>query len=406
LAKESGWFEPTGAFATVHDAPKPGVDFSRFMRTDAGNALAFLELFGDDLRFVEKWGCWLAWDGARWAETSDLAIVPLARRATEETLKWAFAQPSGTEEQKQTRDAWIKHAVATQKGARLREMINLAKGEARARIEPDALDADPWLLGCSNGTLDLRTGKLREARRDDYITKQIGVAFDSEADCPQWRGFLDFATKGDRELAAFLQAFAGYALTGEISEEKMCAFVGDGANGKSTFMMTLRELWGEYAVKVNSDLLVHAQGKEGAPSPDVAALHGKRLVITSETEDGCSLSEARIKDLVSNEDIAACRKYRDPFTFRPTHKIMLGTNYQPHVKGTDSGIWRRLALVHFNATVEEEEKIADFREKFLWPELLLLSHVFRRFAAPLDLVTCRFGWTANGGQDGVLDAIE
>jgi putative DNA primase/helicase len=145
--------------------------------------------------------------------------------------------------------------------------------------------------------------------------------------------------------------------------------VGDGANGKSTFMMTLRELWGDYAVKVNSDLLVHAQGKEGAPSPDVAALHGKRLVIASETEDGCSLSEARIKDLVSNEDIAACRKYRDPFTFRPTHKIMLGTNYQPHVKGTDSGIWRPLALVQFNATIEEEEKIADFREKILRPEL-------------------------------------
>jgi hypothetical protein len=38
--------------------------------------------------------------------------------------------------------------------------------------------------------------------------------------------------------------------------------------------------------------------------------------------------------------------------------------------------------------------------------LVLLSHIFRRFAAPLDLVTCRFGWTANGGQDGALDAIE
>jgi len=38
--------------------------------------------------------------------------------------------------------------------------------------------------------------------------------------------------------------------------------------------------------------------------------------------------------------------------------------------------------------------------------LVLLSHIFRRFAAPSDLVTCRFGWAANGGENGALDAIE
>jgi putative DNA primase/helicase len=148
----------------------------------------------------------------------------------------------------------------------------------------------------------------------------------------------------------------------------MCAAFGDGANGKSTFLMTLFDLWGDYAGKARSDLLVHAQGKEGAPSPDVAALHGKRLVIASETEDGCYLSEARIKDIVSNEMITARRLHHDPFTFRPAHKIFLGTNYQPHVRGTDAGIWRRLAIVPFIATIEEERKVADFRERVLRPE--------------------------------------
>jgi putative DNA primase/helicase len=263
----------------------------------------------------------------------------------------------------------MNHAFASQKDAKLRAMVNLAKGEPRVRIEPDALDADPWLLGCPNGTFDLRTGKLREPRREDYITKQIGVAFDPEADCPQWRGFLDWATQGDPELVDFVQAFVGYTLTGVIREEKICVFVGDGANGKSTATMTLYDLLRDYAGKARSDLLVHAQGKEGAPSPDVAALHGKRLVIVSETEDGCSLSEARIKDIVSNEIVAARRLHRDPFTFRPTHKIILGTNYRPHVRGTDHGIWRRLAIVRFNATIAEEVKVADFRERVLRPEL-------------------------------------
>ena len=369
LAKENGWIDPLGPLAAVRNeaalpAPKSEIDFAGYARTDAGNALAYVDLFGENLRFVEKWGCWIVWDGARWVEASDIALLPLARRATEEMIKSAAAQPSGD-----NRDGWIKHALATQRDARLRAMINLAKGEPRIRIEPEALDADLWLLGCPNGTLDLRTGKLREARREDFITKQISVPFDPAAEWPHWTTFLNWAAQSESEVAEFIQTFIGYALTGEVCEEKMCTFVGDGDNGKSTLLMTLFDLMGDYAGKVRSDLLVHVQGKEGAPSPDVAALHGKRFVVASETEDGCSLSEARIKDIVSNEVVAARRLHRDPFTFRPTHKIILETNYPPHVRGTDAGIWRRLAMVRFNATVEEAQKVTDFRDRVLRPEL-------------------------------------
>ena len=317
LAMEHGWIDPcNNPLAAASDKapiidPKATVEFSRRLRTDVGNARTFLDLFGENLRFVEKWGCWIVWDGARWVEASDIAMLPIAAQATEEMLKWAVAQPVGNAD----RNAWINHAIATQRDARLRAMINLAKGEAVLRSEPEALDSDAWLVGCPNGTLDLRAGKLREALREDYITKQIGVPFEPAATWPRFREFLDWTTQGNRELAAFLQTFAGYALTGEISEEKMCVWFGDGDNGKSTLVMALYDLFGDYAGKVRSDLLVHAQGKEGAPSPDVAALRGKRLVIVSETEDGCSLSEARIKDIVSNEIVAARRLHRDPSSF-------------------------------------------------------------------------------------------
>ena len=160
-----------------------------------------------------------------------------------------------------------------------------------------------------------------------------------------------------------------YVLTGEVREEVLCALVGGGANGKSTFLMTLCDLMGDYAGKARSDLLVSEQGAKGAASPDVAALQGKRLVVVNETEDGCLLSEARVKDIVSNEPIAARRLYRDPFMFRPTHKTILATNHRSRVRGTDNGIWRRLALVPFNATVEEADKVPDFRERILKPEL-------------------------------------
>jgi hypothetical protein len=68
-------------------APRPGVDFSQYQRTDAGNAVAFLDLFGERLRYVD--GCWGAWNGEAWVQVVELHLLPLAPQATEEMLKWA-----------------------------------------------------------------------------------------------------------------------------------------------------------------------------------------------------------------------------------------------------------------------------------------------------------------------------
>jgi hypothetical protein len=57
---------------TLPIAPRQGVDFARYRRTDAGNALAFVDLFGEDLRFIESLKAWLVWTGARWQGCSVL----------------------------------------------------------------------------------------------------------------------------------------------------------------------------------------------------------------------------------------------------------------------------------------------------------------------------------------------
>ncbi len=344
--------------------PRAGINFARYKRTDAGNALAFLDLFGENLRYVEKWKSFLMWTGTRWREATDLEMLPLARVATEEMIKWAMGQAEGD-----MQNACYKHALATQNVKGLRAMVNLAKGEGRVRIEPDILDANSWLLGCPNGTIDLKTGELRDARREDYITKQIGVPYDPAATCPSWDKLLAWTCDDDKERAPFLQEVSGYTLTGEVSEELLFLVLGGGDNLKTTVVMTLQDLLGDYASTARSDLLVHDQGKEGAASPDVAALQGKRLITISETEDGCHLSEARVKDITSNKRISARRLHGNPFTFMPTHKTFLDTNYRPRVTGTDKGIWRRLALIEFKRTIEEKKRNIHFREQFLRPEL-------------------------------------
>ncbi len=328
------------------------VDPTKFRQTDAGNALLFIEMFGDDLRYVEAWRSWAHWNASRWDIVSDTALLPLAWQARASTLP---------EDQ---RASLRKHAIATQREQRLH-----AKGVVNIRAEPSLFDADPWLLGCENTTLNLRTKQECAPRREGFITKSTGVVVDKDAECPNWLALLDWAPIGDAETIEHLQRIAGYMLTGHVSEEKLFAFFGDGSNGKTTIAMTLFEALGNYAAKGRRDLLLQSQGEKGAASPDVAALHGKRLVVVSETDEGCAIAEAQLKEITSNEPITARKLHRDPFTFIPSHKILLMTNHRPFVKGGDDGIWRRLNIIGFDAKMADDAKNRHFRERRLRPEL-------------------------------------
>ncbi len=337
-----------------------GVDPTEFLYTDAGNALLFVTINEADIRYVEAWRSWAFWNGLRWEMQSDTAILPLARKVTEYAFDWAKTLPDDR------KTALRKHALASQKEQRLHAMINLAKGEPSIRAQPSEFDADPWLLGCENVTVDLRNMKPHSPRRKDFITKSTKIDFDPKAKCPNWLKTLDWALQGDAETISYIQRIAGYIITGLVTEEKLFAFFGGGSNGKTTIVMTLFNALGDYAEKGRADLLLRSQGDKGAASPDVAALQGSRLIIVSETDEGCTIAEAQMKVITSNEPIRARKLHQEPFTFRPTHKFLLMTNHRPFV---NDGIWRRLDIIQFNAKISLEGKNPNFREEVLDLEL-------------------------------------
>jgi putative DNA primase/helicase len=339
------------------------VDPTPFKQTDAGNALLFVAMYKEDIRYIEPWRTWAHWNGKRWELKSDTALLPLARRVTDHMFNWAAALPDDL------RTALRKHALATEREQRLHAMINVAKGDPTIRAEPKQFDGNPWLLGCEDVTLDLRAQSAVLPRREDFITKSTGIVPDRNAACPNLLATLDWAMEGDAETIEHLQRIAGYMLTGCVSEEKLFAFFGGGANGKTTIAMTLFDALGNYAAKGRRDLLLQSQGERGAASPDVAALHGNRLVVVSETDEGCAIAEAQLKEITSNEPIPARKLHRDPFTFYPSHKVLLMTNHRPFVKGSDEGIWRRLNIIGFNAKISDDQREPHFREEKLRPEL-------------------------------------
>jgi putative DNA primase/helicase len=254
----------------------------------------------------------------------------------------------------------LKWALESESARRINAMLDLARSEPGIPVRPCALDRDPWLFNCTNGTLELRTGRLREHWREDNLTRLCPTEYHPAAPCPHWLHFLDAVFERDPGVVQFVQRLLGRGLTGDVSEQILPIFWGAGANGKSTLVnAVMRTLGPDYCMKAPAELLLERRG-EHHPT-ELAQLFGMRLVVASETHQGRRLNEALIKDLTGGERIRARRMREDFWEFDPTHKIILLTNHKPVITGNDEGIWRRLRLVPFEVTFWNPDEPGDGR---------------------------------------------
>ena len=326
--------------------------------TDTTNAYRLLTEYGKDIRYNHLWKKWLVWNGKRWEMDDGYLIhdkgLQMIRGIYEELLR--------TSDYRDRIDI-EKHAMQSESARRRKALIEVASWIPELNIKTDDLDTDPWLLNVRNGTIDLRTGELQEPNHDDYITRIANVDFDPDADCPMWKKFIMEIMNYNTELIHFLQNAAGWAITGDTSEQTMFILYGTGANGKSTFLNTIMNLLGDYAIATHTEAFMKKVGDQ--ITNDIARLRGTRFVTTTETEQGRRLSEPLIKQITGNDRMTARFLYGEFFNFTPTFKIFMATNHKPTIKGTDHGIWRRIKLIPFITRIEEDRQDKHLEQKMM-----------------------------------------
>lgn len=325
--------------------------------TDRGNALRLVRQHGADFRHVHPWAKDLVWTGQRWQVDDTAQVERFAKGTVVRMYEEAAAAPDDS-----IRKALVSHALKSESAGSLAAMIRLARSESGIAVLPQDLDRDPWALTCPNGTLDLRTGRLRAHQRQDLATKMCPTPFDPKAACPLWERFLVEIFASDEELIAYLQRLFGYCLTGDVSEHLFPVCWGPGGNGKGTTLETIRATMGaDYSMAAMPDFLMARRG-EHHPT-ELADLFGKRLVICQETEKGRRLNEPLMKWLTGGDRLRARRMREDAWEFSPTHKLFFVSNYKPEIRGTDTGVWRRVRLIPFTVTFEGEKKDPKMGEK-------------------------------------------
>lgn len=241
--------------------------------------------------------------------------------------------------------------------------ITAALKEAHPMVEIDQrqLDADEFLLNTPSATYDLRIGlpSAHEHTPADFITKQTTVD-PSDEGMDIWQDALETFFCGDNELIDYVQEIAGLSAIGKVCVEGLIIAYGEGRNGKSTFWNTLSRVLGTYSGNMSADTLT--VGCKRNVKPELAEAKGKRIIIAAELEEGMRLNTSNVKQLCSTDEIYAEKKYKDPFSFVPSHTLVLYTNHLPKVGAIDAGTWRRLIVIPFNAKIEGSSDIKNYAD--------------------------------------------
>ena len=333
-------------------------------QTDVANGRYMADMFRGSLCSVRDTPKWIEWhDGKGWTEPDSLAPMRAAKDVLDNMREDAAA---AVREGKDKAKAMVSEVSRTGKENNMQAMIKMSRSEAGMSVGLGELDTDSLLLGVENGVIDLRQMSLRPPDRDTLVVKRADVFYDPEADAPRFRRFLEEIVP-DADLRLFLIRLLGYLLTGSIEEHRWFFFVGDGRNGKSLLMRVMEKIMGDYAKKVDTEMLMKSNVRApGSASPDVLQLQGKRFVYGNETREGQRLDDAKIKDITGGDTLTGRALHSNYYaSFDPTHKLVITGNHYPSVQDNSHGFWERVVVFPFDVTFSKEQIDKGLEAKLL-----------------------------------------
>lgn len=325
---------------------------------DTGNALRFLDRYGDSVKYSYVDKTWYFYNGNYWEPDHQGLIEKLADKTVkamddEELHIWP-----GTDEDKAVKD-WEKFKAKSRSNRSKKNMIEEVKHHVPV-LHGD-FDKEHMLLNTISGYVDLNSGVLKDHDRKKMFSQMTNVEYTDHIDAPEWDKFLHQIFDDNEELIHYIQKAVGYSSTGSTKEQVMFILYGNGRNGKSIFINTIADVLGTYAKTMNvSSIMVH---NNNSANSDIARLEGARLVISSEANEGSRLDEGLVKQMTGGDKMVARHLYASEFEFTPEFKLWMATNHKPLIRGTDDGMWRRIMMIPFPVQIPANKVDKELKYK-------------------------------------------
>lgn len=221
----------------------------------------------------------------------------------------------------------------------------------------DVLNKDAY-INFENGLFDLKDCLLKPHSHKVISTIRIPYEYYSSASSPLWEKTINEIVENDQSKVSTVQEFFGYCLTRDVSQEKALIITGEGANGKSTILNTLKHLVGLENCSALSLRYFSDPQK-------TSVLKGKLVNICNEVPKKIEDYEAEFKTIVTGEDLVISPKYVRDYTISPFCKLIMAVNEFPYIDDKTSAFYRRLLIIDLKRQFLEEEQDKDLREKLL-----------------------------------------
>lgn len=275
-------------------------------------------------------------------------------------------------------------------------VTRLCQGYELISVESGQMDADPDLLNCLNGTVDLRTGELRPHSPADYFTKCAPTEYVPGATDPAWDQAL---SSMEPEVADWMQLRYGNGVTGHVADDhRMCFLNGTGGNGKSMHLDGISHTIGSgktgYLAMLSDNALV-------AQNPDkeaVMSFRGARLAVMEELPAGRQLNVAALKRYVGTREMTGRHLYKSEMTWAASHSLFVTSNYELSVNETDDGTWRRLVKCPFPYSYKDAHEISAPHER------LKDYTLSGRLASPSARRAC-LAWLVEGAKRWYVEGL-
>jgi len=341
---------------------------------EKGNGLLHSAIFKGRLVYVPESKQWFRWAGQFWETTHihkvEASVEEVAQKYREVASHYSKlardAKDAGDKEEAKRLTSSSEqmfgraNALNSSRGVNSCVKFTLAN-EDPLICRPDIWDNDPWLLGVTNGVVDLRTGEFRDGRPDDFMRKACPVEWQGlNAEAPVWEKSLGEIIGAFEGVGDYLHRVLGYAITGQSTEPLFLMLYGErGRNGKTVIMETLKKVLGPYMGPIPAEMLLdrNVPKDPDSASPTIMNLKGLRIVWASETNENRRFSTSQVK-LLSGSDSLTGRYLWDKENteFRPSHTLFLLTNFLPRAPAHDTAFWERLKLLTFPFRFVDEPK--------------------------------------------------
>ena len=322
-----------------------------YLMTDSGTAHCFANRWHKKIRYNAGRKQWIVYDGKRWTTDGGEGAAKRMMRDSAKIMQMNLEHQRSSEDLRIFTE-WMKKSNSN---SGIQAALAMAMIHEKIEVFDQVLDQHPCLLNCLNGTINLRSGELKEHDPKDLITQLAPAKYDPEATFEPWEKFLEDTTGGDVDLRRFLQKAVGYSANGTAMHELMFLIHGPTRSGKGTFTEAVKATLGDYVKTVDFEVFMQKKRDPQAAQPAFARLLGSRMLFSSEIEEGSKMAEGLFKRFTGRDTINTRHLYGRQFEFMPQFTPWLMTNHCPKIKSDSVAVWKRVLRVPFSYTVPDEK---------------------------------------------------